>query len=127
MNVQSVSRSRWSLELGVLLGVVVAAGGGACDGDKKHGGLITAGSGGHGGSPQAGTAGAGGTMASQTGAGGNCTADGSDPALAAATLTFKEGRTTFRYDTFGSEAFWGDALKLHQAIAGQANGGVGPG
>ena len=29
-----------------------------------------------------------------------------------------EGRTTFRYDTFGDEAFWGDTLRLHQAIAG---------
>lgn len=38
-----------------------------------------------------------------------------------------EGRTTFRYDTFGSEAFWGDALQLHKAIAGERNGGVGPG
>ena len=38
-----------------------------------------------------------------------------------------EGRKIFRYDTFGSEAFWGDALKLHQAIAGAKNGGVGPG
>src|SRR3954465_8118074 len=38
-----------------------------------------------------------------------------------------EGRNTFRFDTFGDEAFWGDALKLHQAIAGAANGGVGPG
>jgi hypothetical protein len=38
-----------------------------------------------------------------------------------------EGRHTFRYDTFGSEAFWGDALQLHKAIAGQKNGGVGPG
>jgi hypothetical protein len=37
------------------------------------------------------------------------------------------GRQTFRFDTFGDEAFWGDKLKLHQAIAGQANGGVGPG
>src|SRR5688500_15299931 len=39
----------------------------------------------------------------------------------------EEGRQTFRYDTFGSEAFWGDALKLHQAVAGAQNGGVGPG
>jgi hypothetical protein len=39
----------------------------------------------------------------------------------------KEGRQTFRYDTFGDEAFWGDALKLHQAIAGEKLGGVGPG
>lgn len=39
----------------------------------------------------------------------------------------QEGRKIFRYDTFGSEAFWGDALKLHEAIAGEKNGGVGPG
>ena len=38
-----------------------------------------------------------------------------------------EGRTTFRFDTFGDEAFWGDALKLHQAIAGAKLGGVGNG
>ena len=38
-----------------------------------------------------------------------------------------EGRKTFRYDTFGSEAYWGDALQLHRAIAGEKNGGVGPG
>src|SRR5262249_5616448 len=29
--------------------------------------------------------------------------------------------------TFASEAFWGDALQLHKAIAGEKNGGVGPG
>lgn len=39
----------------------------------------------------------------------------------------KQGRTTFRYDTFGDEKFWGDTLHLNQAIAGAANGGVGPG
>jgi hypothetical protein len=39
----------------------------------------------------------------------------------------KEGRQTFRYDTFGDESFWGDALKLHQAIAGENLGGVGRG
>ena len=39
----------------------------------------------------------------------------------------EEGRQTFRFDTFGDEAFWGDALKLHQAIAGAKLGGVGPG
>jgi hypothetical protein len=38
-----------------------------------------------------------------------------------------EGRKTFRYDTFGSEAFWGDVLQLHKAIIGEKNGGVGPG
>lgn len=39
----------------------------------------------------------------------------------------KEGRQIFRYDTFGSEAFWGDTLQLHKTIAGAKNGGVGPG
>jgi hypothetical protein len=47
-----------------------------------------------------------------------------DPHAAAA---LEEGRQTFRFDTFGDEAFWGDTLKLHQAIEGQAHGGVGPG
>src|SRR3954467_7394336 len=37
-----------------------------------------------------------------------------------------EGRKTFRFDTFGSEAFWG-ATRLHDAIAGEKNGGAGPG
>ncbi len=37
------------------------------------------------------------------------------------------GRQTFRHDTFGGEAFWGDTLHLDDAIAGAANGGVGPG
>jgi hypothetical protein len=39
----------------------------------------------------------------------------------------EQGQKTFRFDTFGDEAFWGDALKLHQAIAGAKLGGVGPG
>src|SRR5689334_15354514 len=39
----------------------------------------------------------------------------------------EEGRHTFRYDTFGDEAFWGGTLQLHQAIAGSRLGGVGPG
>jgi hypothetical protein len=29
----------------------------------------------------------------------------------------QEGRQTFRFDTFGDEAFWGDTLQLHQALA----------
>ncbi|MBV8845540.1 MAG: hypothetical protein JO307_22255 [Bryobacterales bacterium] len=38
------------------------------------------------------------------------------------------GRETFRFDTFGDEAFWGDTLKLHQAIEGSTfTGGVGNG
>jgi hypothetical protein len=44
-----------------------------------------------------------------------------------ANLMVDEGRQTFRFDTFGSEAFWGDTLKLHSAISGTANGGVGAG
>src|SRR5262249_5518570 len=39
----------------------------------------------------------------------------------------EEGREIFRFDTFGSEAFWGDMLQLHKAIAGEKNGGIGPG
>jgi hypothetical protein len=39
----------------------------------------------------------------------------------------REGRDTFRYATFGDEAFWGDGIGLHLAIAGAANGGTGPG
>jgi hypothetical protein len=39
----------------------------------------------------------------------------------------EEGRAIFRFDTYGSEAFFGHALQLHKAIAGQKNGGVGPG
>jgi hypothetical protein len=50
-----------------------------------------------------------------------------DPVTAAAAKMVAEGRATFRSDTFGDEAFWGDTLKLHQAVAGQANGGVGAG
>ncbi len=39
----------------------------------------------------------------------------------------EEGRKIFRYDTFGSEAFWGDQVGLHRAIVGEKLGGVGPG
>ena len=39
----------------------------------------------------------------------------------------EQGRQIFRFDTFGDEAFFGGALQLHRAIAGAANGGVGPG
>ena len=37
-----------------------------------------------------------------------------------------EGRRIFRHDTFGSEAFWAKT-RLHEAIAGEKNGGIGPG
>lgn len=38
-----------------------------------------------------------------------------------------QGRQTFRFETFGDEAFWTDKLKLHQAIAGTRFGGIGSG
>ena len=44
-----------------------------------------------------------------------------------ATRLVGQGRQIFRFDTFGDEHFWGDSLKLHRAVAGAANGGVGPG
>ena len=50
-----------------------------------------------------------------------------DPVKRAALAMIDEGQKTFRFDTFGGEAFWGDTLKLHQAVAGAANRGVGPG
>ena len=40
---------------------------------------------------------------------------------------FRDGQEIFRHDTFGSEDFWGGQLRLHEAIAGQAHGGVGAG
>ncbi len=40
---------------------------------------------------------------------------------------FEEGREVFRYDSFGSEDFWGGQLRLHEAILGEKQGGVGPG
>jgi len=50
-----------------------------------------------------------------------------DATLSNARRMVDEGRRTFRFDTFGSEAFWGDTLQLHQAIAGDKQGGVGGG
>ncbi|HMJ51169.1 MAG TPA: hypothetical protein VK540_03815 [Polyangiaceae bacterium] len=50
-----------------------------------------------------------------------------DPFFSAAKSMLEEGRRTFRKDTFGDEAFWGDTLQLHKAILGATLGGVGPG
>lgn len=47
--------------------------------------------------------------------------------FANATEKIARGQQVFRFDTFGDQAFWGDTLKLHQAIEGAALGGVGPG
>ncbi len=40
-----------------------------------------------------------------------------------------QGRRIFRFDTFGDEAFWGDTIRLHQAIGGATGAvdGVGAG
>jgi hypothetical protein len=40
---------------------------------------------------------------------------------------FSDGKRIFRDDTFGDEHFWGGTLRLHEAIAGEDLGGVGPG
>lgn len=50
-----------------------------------------------------------------------------DPAVRAAGRALAQGRETFRFDTFGDEAFWSGRLRLHEAIAGDKHGGVGPG
>ena len=50
-----------------------------------------------------------------------------DPISANAQQMIDQGRQIFRFDTFGDEAFWGDSLKLHQAIQGSRFGGVGSG
>jgi hypothetical protein len=50
-----------------------------------------------------------------------------DPTATNAVQLVEQGRNVFRFDTFGDEAFWGGALKLHTAIEGAAAGGVGPG
>lgn len=39
----------------------------------------------------------------------------------------EEGQRVFRFETFGDEAFWGDTLKLHEAIEGSRFGGLGNG
>src|SRR5579863_488675 len=50
-----------------------------------------------------------------------------DPVVQNATQKVQQGEHIFRFDTFGDQAFWGDTLKLHQAIEGSGSGGVGPG
>jgi hypothetical protein len=47
--------------------------------------------------------------------------------IARGTCESSQGPRIFRYDTFGSEDFWGGKIGLHRAIVGQKLGGVGPG
>jgi hypothetical protein len=42
-------------------------------------------------------------------------------------LLLSGGQNIFRFDTFGSERFWGDQVRLHEAILGEKLGGIGPG
>jgi mono/diheme cytochrome c family protein len=97
-------------------GLAVAAG--SCDGNDSKSGAV--------GKVPTGT----GSIPCIGGGGGSIGSGGSgavDDVVAAAAESVVNGRKTFRFDTFGDEAFWGDTLKLHQAIAGSANGGVGDG
>jgi len=50
-----------------------------------------------------------------------------NPVVQNAVSKVEQGEQIFRFDTFGDESFWGDTLKLHQAIEGSGLGGVGPG
>jgi hypothetical protein len=50
-----------------------------------------------------------------------------DPISANAKQMLEEGKQTFRYETFGDESYWTDALQLNKAILGEKNGGVGAG
>jgi hypothetical protein len=52
---------------------------------------------------------------------------GADSVLDNAERLLDEGRRVFRDDTFGDEEFWGGQLRLHEGIAGERLGGVGPG
>jgi hypothetical protein len=66
-------------------------------------------------------------LAGCSSSGGQATAQVLDPVRENAVAMVDQGRQAFRFDTFGDEVFWGDTLKLHQAVAGAARGGVGPG
>ena len=50
-----------------------------------------------------------------------------NPVVDNAVHKVQQGEQIFRFDTFGDQAFWGDTLKLHQAIEGATLGGVGAG
>lgn len=50
-----------------------------------------------------------------------------DPISDNARQMLAEGKQTFRFETFGDESFWTDALQLNKAIAGEKNGGIGAG
>src|SRR5215467_4526859 len=50
------------------------------------------------------------------------------PQLSTATTTLmRQGKQTFRFDTFNDQKFWGGILGLHKTIEGAKHGGIGPG
>lgn len=50
-----------------------------------------------------------------------------DATTANANKMLAEGKQTFRFETFGDETYWTDALQINKAIAGEKNGGIGAG
>jgi hypothetical protein len=64
------------------------------------------------------------SAAAQSGA---ATAARTRTAQAKADQLIRQGKQTFRFDTFGDESFWGGLLRLHEAIEGASRGGVGSG
>jgi hypothetical protein len=48
------------------------------------------------------------------------------PSTATTTL-MRQGKQTFRFDTFNDQKFWGGILGLHKTIEGAKHGGIGPG
>jgi hypothetical protein len=45
----------------------------------------------------------------------------------ATTTLIRQGKQTFRFDTFNDQKFWGGTLGLHKTIEGAQHGGIGPG
>jgi hypothetical protein len=45
----------------------------------------------------------------------------------ASAMLIAKGKRTFRFATFGDQAFWGGVLGLHKTIEGAKHGGIGPG
>src|SRR3954471_16075694 len=91
--------------------IIVVAGSGGCSESKGTGQPLSP--------PDAATDGSSGAAGTSE--------DGGMPLEPRTQAALEAGRKTFRFETFGDQAFWGDQLKLHQAIEGQAHGGVGPG
>ena len=52
---------------------------------------------------------------------------GQSQANNAGAMLIKHGKRTFRFATFGDQAYWGGTLHLNKTIAGAKHGGIGPG